>query len=137
MQNFKGAKITTPGPMGTIHEGILAGYDANKNPWVIENSKVYGQVVYRPMQAGEKWQVVKPAPHGYEDVIINRALALCGKKYDVTAYNCQHFVSEVYTGMPASWQLNHIGIVLGLVTVAALLGQETPAKKRASNRAGN
>jgi hypothetical protein len=131
MQQPKGARIATPGPAGTIHEGIL-DYDAQGRPWVIENSKLSGQVVYRPIGAGEGWRLVEVAPQGQESLIVMRALALRGKRYDVATYNCQHFVSEVYSGEPTSWQLPQYLFTAGLALLAVL--PEQGQRKRASKK---
>jgi hypothetical protein len=134
MQNIKGAKLATPGPAGTQHEGIGC-YDPQGNPWVIENSKLHGKVVCRPILAGENWQIIESASQGFEDVMVHRALALQNKPYHVTAYNCQHFASEVYTGEATSWQLGQIASVLGVAALAVYLNQ-SPAKKRTSKKTG-
>lgn len=128
MWNYRGARIATPGPAGTQHEGIF-GMDPRGVPFVVENSKVHGRVVVSTLDefSGRgNWEFVELAPAGSEDVIVGRALALQGKPYHVTGYNCQHFVSEVYTGEPASWQLREVGLVAGLVAFAAWA---TPEKK--------
>jgi hypothetical protein len=119
------------GPADTQHEGIFVGYDLRGVAWVIENSKQHGQVIIRRMQAGANWSVIELVPQGSEEVIISRALSLLGKPYHVTAYNCQHFVSEFYTGEPASWQLGQFVLLGGL---AALAVWPKPHKKHATKK---
>ena len=125
LENYRGAIIRTPGPAGTIHEGIVYGADRSGTDFMIENSKVCGQVVISTLQefcGGGSWEIVQPAPAGLEDQIISRALNLRGRPYDVIDYNCQHFVSEVYTGSPSSWQLPQFGLLVGLIALAILPG---------------
>jgi hypothetical protein len=120
MLNYRGAIIATPGPMNTRHEGIFIGSDLCQRHWVIENSKIKGEVSISALEefsGSGQWEIVQTAPEGYEDEVINRAYALLGKPYDLTGYNCQHFVAEVYEGEPSSWQLKEFGAGLGLIAI--------------------
>lgn len=138
MQIPIGAKIGTPGPEPTIHEGIFAGYDRNGIPLVIENSKIHGEVVVSSLQefcGGGDWWVIENPPQGMENAIVNRAFSLVGKKYSAS-YNCQHFASEVYTGEPSSWQLREVGAVAAALGFILWAGQKPArkARKKGSDR---
>jgi hypothetical protein len=112
MRHLVGAIIATFGPLDTTHEGIVYGADIWRNILVIENSKQKGEVSisYLWEFCGDGgWWVKQFAPRGREGEIINRALSLLGRKYHLTDYNCQHFASEVYTGIPRSWELARAG----------------------------
>jgi len=131
LANYRGAILATPGPIRTRHEGIFIGVDMYQGPLVIENSKIKGEVSISTLQqfsGSGQWEVVHLAPEGYESEIVNRAFALLGKPYHLTGYNCQHFVAEVYEGVPSSWQLN--GIVAGLGLVALVVAAAQSDRRR-------
>ena len=103
-----GAVIATKGFLNTTHEGIVYGTNGCGQMLVIENSKTKGQVsisTFEEFSEGNECWIVQPAPRGREVEIAHRATQFLGCGYDLWNFNCQHFVSEVYTGVRWSWEL--------------------------------
>ena len=139
--DFLGAIITTPGPTvlgidsGIIHKGIVTAVDYWGRPTeVVHNAKGAGVIVttIEVFCGTGSWTLDRLALAGKEFETVNRALSMQGRKYDLTDYNCEQFVNEVYNGKPSSPQLWNWGLLagLGVLTVAALAsgGSNRPRK---------
>ena len=93
---------------------------------VVHNSKALGGVVVEPWESycpsGARCAVVQRAVPGTEDLVVQRALALVGKTYDLLHFNCEHAASLAQTGAATSPQLRGWGAGLLALGAAALFG---------------
>jgi hypothetical protein len=118
-----GDAIGRPGPFGTVHLGIFVGTDHAGRAWVIHNDKnefvkwdlletfADGQSVSFLKRVARNWQE--------QDLIISRAQALLGQKFDLWKFNCEHLVTYALAGASQSPQL---GFALGGMLLLWVLG---------------
>jgi len=86
------------------HHGLYIG-----NNTVINASKKYGVVLIQTLKDFSEGKII--SNHGKKSsepthIVINRATALLGQKYDLFSNNCEHFISEVSGLNKTSPQLN-------------------------------
>jgi hypothetical protein len=121
MQLERGDVIKRPGPWGTDHLGLFAGFDQLGRGWVIHNAKderVKWDLL-EAFAAGSPVSLVRRAVNVYEiEAIFARAQELLGRQFDLVNFNCEHFVTVALAGKAASPQL--LGVAVGLTLVAAL-----------------
>lgn len=104
-------------PLGIAkHFAIYLGWDHEGTEWVIENKK--GHAV-RLVNAAEYFgQILKidriqkyTGTNTDRRQLVQRALNKIGQPYNLINYNCEHFVTEVTTGLAVSRQVqNALGI---------------------------
>lgn len=119
-----GDKIWVRGPFGTRHYGIYIGwYELRRGVFehcVVHNSKVQHGVVIDTLArftSGKDFFIESRAVEGYEDVVVKRALAYYGSKYDLLGFNCEHMVNLAQNGEHKSQQLRN---AVGVAAVAAI-----------------
>ena len=123
-----GDKIWVRGPFGTRHYGIYIGwYELQRGLFehcVVHNSKVQHGVVIDSLArfvGGQLFFIESRAAEGYEQAVVDRALALYGSKYDLLGVNCEHMVNMAQSGEHKSQQLrNATGLAL-FAGLAALM----------------
>ena len=121
MQLERGDVIKRPGPWGTDHLGLFAGFDQLGRGWVIHNAK--GECVkwdlLEAFAASSPVSLVRRAVNAHEsESIFARAQPLLGKQFDLVNFNREHFVTVALAGKAISPQLR--GVTVGLTLVAAL-----------------
>lgn len=108
----------------TKHHAIYLGHDLNNVEWIAENHNVFG---VRIIDANTYFQNVRRISRidrfqgtlQQRQAIVQKALSLVGKPYNLITYNCEHFVNEVIHGKSESKQILNAfgGLALGLVFV--------------------
>lgn len=98
------------------HVGIVSDvYDDDGFPFIISNTRRKAGVAEEPQAvfaAGRKpYLLSEPAESAA--VILDRARACLGRRYDLGLYNCEHFVSGVTGNSRKSRQLRIAGMVGG------------------------
>lgn len=108
------------------HHGIYAGFH-NGEPLVAENQIRRG-VQYVSLStflldnSANLTRIEKFRGTEYARInVIPRINSLIGKQYDLINFNCEHFVEEVYTGVPSSKQVTNALLGLGAVAVLGLI----------------
>jgi len=107
----------------TKHFAVYLGRLSDGQEWIAENHHHTGGVrlvTVRDYAAGERSLVRIDRFSGTEQErhqVILRALRLAGKSYDLVQYNCEHFATEVTTGLAESKQVRNVvgGLVLLLL----------------------
>lgn len=127
-----GDAIQRPGPFGTMHRGIFAGFDLAGRAWVIHNAKDQF-VKWDLLETFAEGQTVsflkRVARNAYEqNLIVARAKSLVGQKFDLWTFNCDHLVTYALAGVPKSPQL---GFFLGGILVLGALGGLAVASRTA------
>lgn len=104
------------------HYGVFLGLCEHGLAWVIHNSFEDGRVCITTLEnfaAGHDVFVEREPVPGTEAEIVQRARALCGRKYDLVDFNCETFANLVTEGRGYSRQVaTALGVGIGL----ALLG---------------
>lgn len=108
------------------HHVLYLGWDKNFQEWIAENHSLFG---VRIIRAEDYFATVKRIDrierfHGsdYErQRIVNRAIALQGKSYNLISYNCEHFVNDAIHSKSESKQVTN-GLLVTLGIVAFLIG---------------
>ena len=109
------------------HHALYLGFDEQGTDWIIENA--YGVGVR--LVTAESFFKVNPhineirrfsGTNQERRQLVERALKKIGKPYNMIVYNCQHFTSEVKTGMKRSRQIeNAMASTFILLIISALL----------------
>ncbi len=107
----------------TKHFAVYLGRLSDGQEWIAENHHLTGGVKLIPVRdyaAAGRSLVRIDRFSGTEQErkrVILRALKLAGKSYDLVQYNCEHFATEVTTGMAESKQVRNVigGLVLLLL----------------------
>jgi hypothetical protein len=108
------------------HHVLYLGWDHNLQEWIAENHSRFG---VRIIKAEDYFATVKHIDRierfygrDYQrQIIINRAIALQGKPYDLIRYNCEHFVNEVIHGKPESKQVTNAGLVAATIFAGIII----------------
>jgi hypothetical protein len=118
-----GARYLTMGAAGRWHSGIFIGLDDLGPALFAHNSKSRGGVridTERDFSGGNQIYFSRAAKPGTEEIVVQRALSKLGTPYDLTIWNCEHFVNYAQTGQANSEQLK--GFVFDLVTSTLSFG---------------
>lgn len=103
-----GDMISVPGRVGFVrHSGIFAGFSGG-TAWVIHNSKQQRQVVLEPWAVfteGRPVRIERRAASGMGGPVVDAARRWLGTEYELTTFNCEHFVTAVHDGCAKSPQL--------------------------------
>ncbi len=112
-----GDKIKTRGRFWVWHFGVFIGWNSLGIPIVMHNAKNGGveEVTLEAFCEGQPVYMVKRAKPGTAHLVVRRALALRGIRYDLINFNCEHFASVAHGEAPESKQLQ----VAGWTAVAA------------------
>lgn len=94
----------------TKHHAIYLGTDSNGIEWIAENHKFKNvQIITAEQFFATVKQIDRIEKFEGSNIerrlVINRALKLAGKPYDLITYNCEHFANEIVTGKAASKQV--------------------------------
>lgn len=107
------------------HHALYIGQDPGHIHWIVENK--LGQGV-RLVSANEFFAGLDHITdiqrfQGSDDerkLLVDRALKSLGKPYDLIKYNCEHFTSELTTGLAVSKQVGTFVLgALGLLVISA------------------
>lgn len=119
---YQGDTIITPYKQffGLSHYAIFAGTCSNGINWALHNIP----------NVGVCWiKLDDLLTKGYERIdrfggnmesryqILKNAVAKIGKEYNILTYNCEHFVNEVQTGIPKSYQLRNAIIAVIFILI--------------------
>ena len=105
----------------TKHHVVFLGIDQNGVEWMAENQKFKGvRIITAQAYFAETRKIDRIERFGGTNAerkqVVQRALRLAGKPYDLINYNCEHFANEVLTGRVESKQVEKAFIaVLGLL----------------------
>jgi hypothetical protein len=135
-------------PFGYSHYLIVTSPKTRgpKGEDVIHNVKGRGVKwdFFKDAVAGRSWEVFNsPTSADEGNFRVRVAMRGIGVKYDLTEYNCEHFVTEVMTGKPRSHQMESVNALLsavltdilpaalmGMGAVAFLQSRRRPARRR-------
>lgn len=107
----------------TKHFAVYLGRLSDGQEWIAENHHLIGGVQLITVQdyAAARRSLVRidrfSGTEQERQQVILRALKLAGKPYDLVQYNCEHFATEVRTGLAESKQVRNVvgGLVLLLL----------------------
>ena len=105
------------------HYALYLGFDNLGTDWVIENNYKVGVRLITADTFFKSYHTVNKinpffGNHFERIEIVQNALKKVGQPYNLINYNCQHFTSDVRTGMPKS---NQVGIAAFSVLAIAIL----------------
>ena len=134
MIDLQPGDIISAGRLLYRHVGIVHGWNARGEVIVIDNSPESGGVATRTLRAfvdGSDLRVERRAHPQHAPEWIARAQARVGRRYDLLAYNCEHFIHEVTHGAPASPQLQRAGAVIAVAGLAYFLSRPSNDRRSA------
>jgi hypothetical protein len=111
------------------HVGIYVGrrFHAGRAGDVIHNDKWVGVVLstLADFSGGGPVQVHRAATGNYfqREAVVDRALSLLGKRFDLLAFNCEHAANWAQTGNSESPQLQGLLVLVAIFGGLALLSQ--------------
>lgn len=126
MELSLGDKLKVPKDLVIDHVGIFVGAVRLADGTIVEravvhNSKVHGSVVLDTVEGfavNGRVEIVQRAIPGTEHDVVQRALALLGRAYDLTDFNCEHAANLAQTGVASSPQLSGWAFAAGALLFA-------------------
>jgi hypothetical protein len=117
------ARTAPLGELGVRHYGIVV--DAVRGLILHNPSEGVRLTTWSEFANGLVYIERRASPR-YADVVVRRAHSLLGKKYDLLAFNCEHFANFAAVGVKASPQVQRAGLIAGGIALAVwLLGGDT------------
>ncbi len=107
----------------TKHFSVYLGRLSDGQEWIAENHHSTAGVrliTFKDYQKSRRIVRIdrfNGTEHQRREAIL-RALQLAGKPYDLLQYNCEHFATEVTTGLPTSKQVRYV--IGGLAVLLAV-----------------
>lgn len=107
------------------HVGVVTGHDRRGLPIVTSNSHRRGGVFqesFAEFCEGRPCKLIRAAGHD-ASILVQRARAALGQKYDLLRFNCEHFIEWVKGNPPSSGQLafwGAVAVIAGFCVAAAM-----------------
>jgi hypothetical protein len=133
-----GDKLKVPKDLVIDHVGIYVGAVRLAEGTIIEravvhNSKIHGRVVVTALEGfavNGQVEILQRAMPGTESIVVQRALDLLDRAYDLTDFNCEHAASLAQTGVASSPQLAGWTFATGALLFGGLVGLARTAAVR-------
>ena len=109
------------------HHAMYLGQDLSSAHWIVENRIGDGvrtttaDAFFEDVDQITAIERFRGSDHERK-LLVNRALSLVGRPYNLIKYNCEHFTSELRTGIPESKQVSAFALaILGVLLISAFL----------------
>lgn len=113
----------------TKHHAIFLGVGLLGGEWVAENHADHGVRIITASQYFAEHPLIarveKFSGNAYQrQLAINTAYSLQGTRYDLFAYNCEHYANEVQYGQAKSKQVENFFLFLGILLLGCIITSE-------------
>ncbi|MFK7797549.1 MAG: lecithin retinol acyltransferase family protein [Aureispira sp.] len=123
--------VRTKGGIFSKHHVLYAGFWNNQH-LIAENQNGFGVRYYLLSDFLNEGTLNKIEHYNFSEnaqaIVLDRINKKIGTAYNLTAYNCEHFVNEILNGVAESKQVKNavaigIGVSLSLFAIALLSGE--------------